>query len=145
MDGGTKPAVPAWYWIVAVLAFLWEAGGCYAYLTQVTMKVADMGAMPAAQRDLWMSMPLWIWSAYAVAVWVGLTGALALLLRQRWARAAFIVSLVAAILQFGWVFLATPALAKLGAGATALPICIIVVGAALVWFAGDATRRGWLR
>jgi len=145
MDADAKPAVPAWFWIVAVLAFLWEAGGCYAYLTQVTMKAGDMGSMPAAQRDIWMSMPVWVWCAYAVAVWVGVTGALGLLMRQRWARLAFIVSLVAAILQFGWVFLATAALAKLGPSSTALPVCIIVVGALLIWFAGMAANRGWLR
>jgi hypothetical protein len=145
MDGGTKAAVPVWYWIVAVLALLWEAGGCYAYLTQVTMKAGDMGSLPAVQRDVWLSMPVWVWCAYAVAVWVGLTGALALLLRQGWSRSAFIVSLVAAILQFGWVFLATPMLARLGATSTALPVCIIVIGAVLIWFSGMAAKRGWLR
>ncbi|HEX5181601.1 MAG TPA: hypothetical protein VFW19_00475 [Allosphingosinicella sp.] len=145
MDGETKQAVPAWYWIVVLLALLWEAGGCYSYLSQVSMKAADMGAMPAAERDLRLAMPAWIWSAYAVAVWVGLTGAIALLLRRLWARPAFIVSLFAAIVQFGWVFLATPALAKLGASATALPICIVAIGIFLIWFSGAAARRGWLR
>jgi hypothetical protein len=137
--------VPGWYWAVAILALLWEGGGCYAYLTQVTMKAADMGALPAAQRDLWLAMPAWVWSAYAVAVWVGLTGALALLMRQRWARAAFIVSLAAAIVQFGWTFLVKHALSALGAPAAILPAAIILIGAFLVWFAGAASRRGWLR
>lgn len=145
MDGEAKAGVPGWFWLVAVLALLWEGAGCYAYLTQVTMKAADMGALPAAQRDLWLSMPVWVWCAYAVAVWVGLTGALALLMRQRWAREAFILSLLAAIVQFGWVYLATPAFAKLGASSTALPICIIVIGVFLVWFSSMAARRGWLR
>ena len=45
----------------------------------------------------------------------------------------------------GWVFLATPALAKLGASAIVLPACIIVIGAVLVWFSGIAAKRGWLR
>jgi hypothetical protein len=145
MDGDRKSGVPAWYWVVAMLALLWEAAGCYAYLTQVSMKAADMGGLPAAQRDLWLSMPVWVWSAYAVAVWIGLSGALALLMRHRWARAMFILSLAAAVVQFGWVFLATPALARLGASAAVLPVCIIVIGAALVWFASMAARRFWLR
>jgi hypothetical protein len=145
MNGEAKRSAPAWYWIVAIPALLWEVGGCYAYLTQVTMKARDMGALPAAQRDLWLMMPAWVWAAYAVAVWVGLSGAIGLLMRQAWARSAFILSLAAAIVQFGWVFLATPALAKLGAASTLLPACIIVIGAALVWFAGMAARRGWLR
>jgi hypothetical protein len=145
MDGDTRASIPVWYWAVAILALLWEAGGCYAYLTQVTMKAADMGLLPAAQRDLWLAMPVWVWSAYAVAVWVGLSGALGLLMRQRWARMALLVSLVAALVQFGWVFLANPVLGTLGPSAAALPACIIVIGAALVWFAGYAAKRGWLR
>src|SRR5947209_2937201 len=105
---GAGTRVPGWYWAVAVLAFLWEGGGCFAYLSQVTMKAADMGQLPAAQRDIWLTMPVWVWSAYAIAVWVGLSGAAGLFLRQRWARSLFIVSPVAAIVQVGWVFLATP-------------------------------------
>jgi len=145
MDAEARKTVPGWYWAVAVLALLWEGMGCYAYLSQVSMKATDMGALPAAQRDLWLAMPVWVWSAYAIAVWVGLSGALALLMRQRWARWAFIVSLVAAIVQFGWTFLATDALSALGPHAAILPAAIILVGAFLVWFAGAADRWGWLR
>lgn len=141
----TKATVPGWYWAVAVLALLWEGMGCYAYLTQVSMKAADMGALPAAQRDLWLAMPVWVWCAYAIAVWVGLSGALGLLMRQRWARLAFILSLVAAIVQFGWTFLVKHALSVLGTSAAALPAAIILIGAFLVWFAGATARWGWLR
>ncbi len=145
MDAETRRTVPGWYWAVAGLAALWEAGGCYAYLTQVSMKAADMGALPAAQRDLWLAMPVWIWCAYAIAVWVGLSGALGLLMRQRWARLAFILSLLAAIVQFGWTFLVRNALSALGAPAAILPAAIILIGAFLVWFAGAAARSGGLR
>src|SRR4051812_15205531 len=145
MEQVEKARVPGWYWAVAVLALLWEAGGCYAYLTQVTMKAADMGALPAAQRDLWLAMPPWLWAAYAIAVWIGLAGALGLLMRQRWARTAFIVSVAAALVQFGWLFLATPWIKTLGASSAIFPICIILIGAALVWFAGTASRKGWVR
>src|SRR3954466_4568422 len=102
MEQVGQARVPGWYWLGAGVALLWEAGGCYAYLTQVTMKAADMGALPAAQRDLWLAMPAWLWAAYAIAVWIGLAGALGLLMRQSWARTAFIVSLAAALVQFGW-------------------------------------------
>ena len=145
MDGTTRSTLPGWYWAVAVLALLWEGGGCYAYLTQVSMKAADMGALPAAQRDLWLAMPVWVWCAYAIAVWVGLSGALGLLMRQAWARWAFIVSLAAAVVQFGWTFLVKHALSVLGPNAAILPAAIILVGAFLVWFAGAAARWGWLR
>jgi hypothetical protein len=145
MDGETRTTVPGWYWAVAVLALLWEAGGCYAYLRAMMMKASDVAQYSAAQRAIFDMTPSWVWAAYAVAVWVGLTGALALLIRRRWARPAFIVSLAAAIVQFGWVFLATPVLSTVGASAAAVPVCVVLIGAFLVWFAGAAARWGWLR
>lgn len=136
---------PVWFWIVAVLAILWEAQGCMAYLHEVRMTPADLAAMPPAQRDIWLMMPSWLFGAFAVAVWVGLAGAVTLLLRKRLARSLFIVSLVAIVVQFGWVFTQTPIFQKMSFGeAAGLPIAIFVIGAVLVWFAGFATKRGWL-
>jgi hypothetical protein len=142
-DANTLP-VPGWFWAVAVVALLWAVAGCYAYLSQVSMEVADMQALPAAQRDIWMAMPAWVTGAYAAAVWVGLTGAVGLLLRRRWARTAYIVSLAAVLVQFGWTFIATDILNSVGLSAIWFPLCIIAIGALLVWFSGAAIRKGWL-
>lgn len=137
--------VPGWYWAVAVLALLWEAMGCFAYVTQVSMDSAALAQLPAAQRDLWMAMPAWVTGAYAVAVWSGLAGAAGLLLRRDWARLAFAASLVAVIVQFGWTFLATPILTTIGTSAAAFPAFILLVAALLLWFSLAAAKRGWLR
>src|SRR4051812_36061209 len=99
-SAGGRPAVPGWFWAAAVVALLWEGAGCYAYLTQISMDAADLAKLPAAQADMWRSMPVWVKGAYAVAVWVGLSGAIGLLMRQRWARETFAVSLLAVIVQF---------------------------------------------
>jgi hypothetical protein len=109
------------------------------------MDAADLAKMPAAQQEVWRAMPIWAKSAYAVAVWVGLSGAIALLMRQRWARECFAVSLLAVLVQFGWAYLGTTAMRALGLVGAAFPILIIVAAAFLFWFAGWAARRGWLR
>jgi hypothetical protein len=137
--------VPGWYWAVAAAALIWEAMGCYAYLTQVGMDAATLAKLPAAQRDLWASMPAWVTGAYAVAVWAGLAGGAGLLLRRDWARLAFAASLVAVIVQFGWTFLATPILSTIGTSAAAFPAFILAVAALLLWFSAVAAKRGWLR
>jgi hypothetical protein len=137
---------PSWYWIVAVLAVLWECMGCIAYLTQVTMSAADMATLPAAQRDAWLAMPPWLYGVYAIAVWIGLAGGIALLFRRRISRALFAVSLVAIVVQFGWTFTQTPILKTMSFGeAAGFPIVIFVIGAVLMWFSGLAINRGWLR
>ena len=137
--------VPGWYWAAAAVALLWEAMGCYAYLTQVSMDSAALARLPAEQREIWAAMPGWAVGAYAVAVWGGLIGALGLLLRRRWARIAFAASLVAVIVQFGWTFLATPILSTMGGSAAAFPAFILVVAALLLRFSAFASKRGWLR
>jgi hypothetical protein len=145
MAQSSRPAVPGWYWAVAVLALLWEAGGCYAYLTQVSAGAKALAALTPAERAVWQAMPPWIWGAYAVAVWVGLSGAIGLLMRQPWARAALIVSLAGVVVQFGWLFLRTDMLAAKGPSATILPAAIFIVGLFLIWFASLAGKTGWLR
>jgi hypothetical protein len=133
--------VPGWFWIVAVLALLWEAAGVASYLGQVYGATAT----DENQRRLIESTPAWVTGAYAVAVFSGLAGAVALLFRRRWAVALLTLSLIAALLQFGWVILFSEAARLLGSGALVLPIVVMVVAALLVAFARSAQRREWLR
>jgi hypothetical protein len=144
MTDGTRIPVPGWYWAVAVLALLWEALGCYMYVWKVTVDAAGLAAMPAAERDALVAMPVWATAAYAVAVWTGLLGAVGLLLRKRWARLAFITSLLGIIVQFSWWLFLSPVLSTIGASAAAMPAFVFIVGLALVWFSELAIKRGWL-
>lgn len=137
--------VPAWFWVVAVLAVLWEAMGCYAYVAQVTMSASQIAALPPAQQDLMAHVPIWATAAFAIATWGGLLGAIGLLLRRSWARTLFMISLAAVLVQWAWWLLIARAADVMGPSAYVMPVCVIVVGALLVWFSGFAVRRGLLR
>ena len=137
---------PVWFWVVGVVALLWAGAGCSSYLHEVTMSPADLAAMPTAQADMWRAMPSWLFGVFAIAVWVGLAGAIALLLRRRIARALYIVSLIAVIVQFGYIFGGMHILDKMSFGeAAGFPIVIAVAQAVMIWFSGYATRQGWLK
>lgn len=126
--------VPTWFWIVAVLAVLWEAFGCYIYVSQ--------SLVPDAQREGgYAQMADWEWGVFAVAVWVGLIGAVLLLLRKSWAILALLASFLAVAFGRGY------AAATRGIDQAELPmaIAILVVGVGLVIFASRARRAGWLR
>ena len=140
----TKP--PTYYYVVAGVLTLWALIGCYAYLAQVTMSAADFARMPPAQQDMMRGLPTWVTAVYAIAVWSGLAGAICLLLRLKFAPTAYLVSLVAIVVQFGWILTALPIIKTMGfAEAAGFPIFIAVVGAASLWFARMAAARGWLR
>lgn len=139
-----RVAVPAWYWVVAVLALLWGAVACFAYVSQVSMSAAELAALPQDQQDMLNALPTWVTAVYAVAVWSVLGGAIGLLMRKAWAYHLFVVSLVAVVVQFGYIFLATDTLAAMGMSAAYFPLFIFLVGAFLIWFTGMARTRGWI-
>ncbi len=138
----TSTSVPGWFWAAAGLALLFEAFGCFMYLTQVT---TDPVSLPIDQRAMWNATPPWIVAAYAVAVWNGLIGALLLLMRRRLAVPVLLVSLIAVLVQFGGVIL-VPALRQVTPDdAFTLAIVIIVACYGIFMLSRLAGKRGWLR
>ncbi len=135
--------VPVWFWAVAVLALLFEAFGCYAYLTDVTRSADELARLPVDQQSLVDATPWWIYAAYAIAVWSGLFGALLLLLRRRHAQVLLLVSLIALIVQFAGVLLVPDLRNAAPPDAFTLPIIIALVAYGIWHFSRYATKRGW--
>lgn len=144
MNEQVKSEVPVWFWVLAVLAVLWNAMGMFAYVSDVTLSPDAVAALPQAQQDLRAATPSWVTGAYAIAVTAGLLAALCLLLRKTWAVPLFIVSLAAVVLQMGYVIVIMKAPAALGASAIVLPAIVIVLGALQLWFATSAKAKSWL-
>ena len=138
---GAQP-VPAWFWIAAGLALLFEAFGSYMYIAQVS---ADRATLPLDQRAMWDATPMWMVAANAIAVWVGLVGAGLLLLRRKLAVPVLLVSLLAIFVQFSGLFLVPQLRQTVPDTALAGPIAIIVICYAIFQLARLAHKRGWLR
>jgi hypothetical protein len=138
---GLRP--PAWFWAVVVLGLLFEGFGVATYLMHVGI-IPNAAEMSQAERELGESMPVWATSAYAVAVFAGLVGALGLLLRKRWARTLLILSLIGLLIQFGWWVLMSGAMEVIGPSMMTAPAIVTLVAILLVWFASHAAARGWL-
>ena len=139
----TKP--PAWFWIVAIVLLLWGAMGVATYYLSLHMTPAALAEMTEYDRRLYTDRAAWFIVTYGIAVWASLIGTLLLLLRRAWARSIYIVSLIAVIVMFGWMFVATDIIAVKGVlVATGFPIVIAVIGAFQIWLAGLARRRGWI-
>lgn len=136
-------ASPKWLLWVGILFLLWNLMGVGAFFSQWTMSDADIAALPQIQRDLWVSMPIWAWAAYAIGVGVGTLGAIGLLLRKWWAPLAFALSLIAVLVQFSYPFLFAQQ-AQADMAMLALPIFIVVM-AIIQWQLSRAwQRKGWL-
>jgi hypothetical protein len=136
---------PSWYWIVCGVALLWMLFGVLAFVMDLMTDEAALQAMSETQRQMYLARPGWLLIAYAVATFSGLAGVVGLLLRKAWAVPMLAVSLVAAIIQFGYVLFGMGALRELGAAATLpLPVVVVTIGAGLLWLATRSRTRGWL-
>ena len=129
-----------------MLIVLWMLVGVLAWCVDLGMSAERMAQLPEAQQQLYATRPHWVFVVYAIAVFTGLAGAVALLLRHKLAKTLFLVSLFAAIVQFGYTFAAMDALALLGpALALPLPSMVIAVGLFTVWYARWCARHGLTR
>ena len=137
--------VPLWFRITAVILLLWGIAGCYACFQQFRFGADAMGPATDYDRALYASLPVWYNAIYAVAVGTGLLGALALLMRSVLAVPLYAISLIAVVIQFGWLFATTDIVAVRGAGAVLpFPILIAAIGAFALWLSRYARRRGWI-
>lgn len=137
--------VPKSHTYISVAILLWMAVGVLMYMLDVMMSPEQIAALPAPQRELNEARPMWVTASYALATWLGLAGAVGLLMRKRWAEPLLLVSLVCVVLQFGAIVFLLGAVQKLGAAtALPLPVVIVVIGFAAWRYAARAKMRGWL-
>lgn len=133
------------FWLISGVALVWNLIGIMTYLMSVTMSPETLAQMSEAERALYTDIPAWATSAYAIAVFGGTLGCIALLMRQAWALPVFVVSLVAILVQMTHAFLISAMLEVQGTAGAGLPLLIIVIGVYLVWFAKSAKQKGWIK
>jgi len=135
---------PVSFWVVAVIALLWNLFGLFSFYTHFTATPAVVATWPEAQQQIAAATPRWIYVAFAIATIGGVLGSLGLLVRKRWAVPVLLLSLIAIVIQFGSVYALTPAWALSGVGGVILPLCIALFGLFLWHYARKAAARGWL-
>jgi hypothetical protein len=134
---------PHWLTWVGIAFLLWNFMGIAAFVSQYAMSAEDIAALPQQQRDLWVSMPGWAWTAYAIAVFVAAAGSVGLILRKWWAPLAYAISLIALLVQFSFPFLLAQGV-KADIATLAFPIFIVVMGVLQWQLARAWQRKGWL-
>ncbi|WP_149303220.1 hypothetical protein [Pareuzebyella sediminis] len=138
----TKP--PYWFWAVSVIALLWNLMGVAAYLGDAFMTAEDLAQLSPDMQSLYESRPAWVTGAYAIAVWSGTLGCIALLLRKKWAITLLILSLIGVLAQNVYQFFMSDTFEVLGTEAVYLPIVIILVTIMLVLFARTSANKNWI-
>ena len=141
-NSSTKP--PVWFWVIGVIALLWNLMGVNAYLQQAYRTEAFTSMLTTEQLDLVNSTPAWAIGAFAIAVFAGALGCIALLLRKSWAKSLFLLSLIGIIVQMIYNLFISKAMEVYGPGAVVMPILVMLVGIFLVWYSKRSIIKGWI-
>lgn len=137
MTNSTNNKPPIWFWIASVLALVWNGMGVMQYLQQAYNTESFKAMCTPEELEMYANLPSWYTAVFAFAVFGGLLGCIALLLRKKFAYILLLISLIAVIIQMSYVTFSLKM-------ANAMTPMIIIVGILLVWLAKSATKRNWI-
>lgn len=143
MSNTNKPGIA--FWIIGIVALLWNGMGVYNYLIQAYQTEAYTSSITEDQLAFMDSLPSWNTALFALAVFSGLIGTILMLMRKKSAVSLFILSFVTATIgQIYWLFGTNAAEVFSESMPYVMPIIIIVFCLFLVWYSRDQKAKGVL-
>lgn len=133
------------FWVIAVIALIWNGMGVKAYLDQAFRTEAFMTSYTPEQIAIVDTIPTWATAAFAIAVWGGLLGVLLMLFRKKWATTLFLISLLGIIVQMSNAFLMEGGTDNFGPGGVGMVAMIIIFAIFILWYSNYAKGKGWLK
>ena len=130
--------------IIGLILLGWNLMGLAAFILQYSADLATLAKDDPYTARIFVQMPGWAWTAYAVAVGGGTMGATLLLMRKAAAVGLFLLSLISVIVQFGYSFLGTDLLAVKSATAAIFPAIILAIAVAQTVYARHLKTKGIL-
>lgn len=141
MSSSNKPNTL--FWIVSVIALIWNIMGVMAYIGQVYMDEATLQTMPPEDQAYYASLPSWVTAAFAIAVFSGALGSMALILRKKVAAPILILSLLGVLVQYVYTFFMQNDISLSGTRMI-WPVVVISISIFLVFFARNGVKKGIL-
>lgn len=136
---------PIWFWIVAVLALLWNSVGVIDYVMTQTKNEGYLAGFSPEQLAYFDAFPSWYVAVWALAVFTAFFGSIALLARARFAAQLFSASIVLFVINviYGYGFL--DGYSMMGAFGAVFSFVIFLTLAGAILFARWARKAELLR
>ena len=144
MSEQQKVSVPLWFWVIAVVALLWNIMGCVILLSEVFAQEAMMESMTEEQKEWSRSTPSWIYFVFAISVSAGVAGSICLLMRKRLSVLLFTISFVAVLIQMVYTMLIAGGLQVMGPSGAVMPALVVLLSIAWLLFSLFSKGKGWL-
>jgi hypothetical protein len=129
-----------WFWIISIVALIWNIMGVAAYLGQAYMTDEVLATLPEQDQLYYANVPPFITGAFAIAVFSGFIGCVLLLFRKKLANYLLIVSFIAVIIQSVYNFFIQKYMV-VDLKQTAWTLVIILIALFLVWYSNKLTKE----
>ncbi|NCT09746.1 MAG: hypothetical protein GW772_06670 [Flavobacteriia bacterium] len=133
---------PNSFWLIGVLALIWNAFGVYFYLELKFMTDEMKSKIPVEQLSIIENTPAWATAAFAIAVWFGFFGSILLLMRKKIAKGLFMISLAGIFVQMIYNIFLLKSTEISGSSRLIIPFLTISIGIFLIWQSKKYTENG---
>ena len=137
-----KPSIG--FWIISVLALIWNAMGVNQYLQQAFSTESFKSMYTPEQLEIIENLPSWYIAAFAIAVFASFLACILMLLRKKSAVLLFKIGLVAVVVQTIYNLFINEGREAYGSFEYSMLIMIPVASIFLVWYSKKAAANGWL-
>ena len=144
MNEQTDSGVHWSFWVISVVALIWNVMGCINFIMQMDPGV--LASFSDTARALVEERPGWATGAFAVSQFGGALGCVLLLLRRAAAYYLFIASLLGVVATVAHTLGMDGTTIDLAPGEIAGYVLMpLGVAAFLIWYSMRAERKGWIR
>ena len=142
MSASIKP--PTSFWIIAILALLWNFMGVYQYYLGNFELESLREAVSPEEFSIMESLPSWYGIVFAVAVFSGVLACIILLARKKLAVPLFGISLLTVLfIEIYWL-MGTGIMEAAGYTAAIMPLVVIAVSIFMYFYSKGAAKNGWI-
>lgn len=131
----TKP--PVWFWIISILALIWNSMGVNQYLQQAYNTEAFKSMVSTEKLEMIGQLPTWYTAVFAIAVFAGALGCILLLLRKKLAYFVLLLSLISVLFQMGYITFSMNM-------ANIMTPFIVIAAVLLVLFSKHSKKKNWI-
>ena len=132
------------FWAISIIALLWNLMGVNQYILMAYKSESVRAGLSAEKLALIDATPVWSTAAFAIAVFAGALGCVALLFRKKIANTLFLVSFLGIIIQNIDAFMRFKVSEFNGVELT-MTLLIPLIALFLIWYSKKCISKGWLK
>lgn len=138
---------PKSFWIVTILAILWNLMGVFSFIGHVMVinNPEAMQELPEMQQKMYESYPDWMTYVFGIATISGALASLLMSFRLKISHYMFLISLIGVLISTYHTFFMIDIVELGGTFGAVFPVILLAIAVFLLLYTLKAMRNKWLK